>query len=41
MSSNVNLYVSRKLFFKGFPGGSEGKVSACNVGDPGLKEGVF
>ena len=23
----------------GFPGGSEGKVSACNVGDPGLIPG--
>ena len=23
-------------FWKGFPGGSEGKVSICNVGDPGL-----
>ena len=22
-----------------FPGGSEGKVSACNVGDPGLIPG--
>ena len=23
----------------GFPGGSEGKVSACNVGDPGSNPG--
>ena len=23
----------------GFPGGSEGKVSACDVGDPGLIPG--
>ena len=23
----------------GFPGGSEGKVSACNAGDPGLIPG--
>ena len=25
--------------FLGFPGGSEGKASACNVGDPGLIPG--
>ena len=24
----------------GFPGGSDGKVSACNVGDPGLIPGL-
>ena len=24
---------------KGFPGGSDGKVSACNAGDPGLIPG--
>ena len=24
----------------GFPGGSEGKESACNVGDPGLIPGL-
>ena len=24
----------------GFPGGSEGKESACNVGDPGLISGL-
>ena len=23
------------LIFLGFPGGSDGKASACNVGDPG------
>ena len=28
------LYVS-----VGFPGGSDGKASACNVGDPGLIPG--
>ena len=26
-------------FLKVFPGGSEGKASACNVGDPGLIPG--
>ena len=25
---------------KGFPGGSEGKASACNAGDPGLIPGM-
>ena len=25
-----------KYIFHGFPGGSDGKGSACNVGDPGL-----
>ena len=25
--------------FEGFPGGSEGKESACNAGDPGLIPG--
>ena len=24
----------------GFPGGSDGKASACNVGDPGLIPGL-
>ena len=24
------------MYILGFPGGSEGKASACNVGDPGL-----
>ena len=29
-------YLSR---FEDFPGGSDGKASACNVGDPGLIPG--
>ena len=29
-------YLSR---FEGFPGGSDGKASACNAGDPGLIPG--
>ena len=24
------------IIFRGFPGGSDGKESACNAGDPGL-----
>ena len=28
----MNLHI----VFQGFPGGSEGKASACNAGDPGL-----
>ena len=27
-------------FIKGFPGGSDGKASACNAGDPGLIPGL-
>ena len=33
LSSNLNGT------FMGFPGGSDGKVSACNVGDPGSISG--
>ena len=29
-----------KKYFKGFPGGSEVKASACNVGDSGLIPGL-
>ena len=28
------------MHFLGFPGGLEGKVSACNAGDPGLIPGL-
>ena len=28
------------VFFKGFPGGSDGKASACSAGDPGLIPGL-
>ena len=28
-----------EYLFMGFPGGSEGKASACNVGHPGLITG--
>ena len=27
-------------WFQGFPGGSDGKESACNAGDPGLIPGL-
>ena len=30
----INIYVSNSKFI-GFPGGSDGKEPACNVGDPG------
>ena len=43
---DLNIFVSvlqiRNFFFyssKGFPGGPDGKESACNVGDPGLIPG--
>ena len=32
-------YLMRVNFFKGFPGGSEGKSCACNAGHPGLITG--
>ena len=28
------------MFFQDFPGGSDGKASACNTGDPGLIPGL-
>ena len=34
MLTNAHINVS-----PGVPGGSDGKVSACNVGDPGAKPG--
>ena len=33
MDKDIQWTVNHKL---GFPGGSDGKVSACNAGDPGL-----
>ena len=30
----------RTIKYLGFPGGSEGKVSACNAGDLGLSPGL-
>ena len=34
-----NMSLWHKEYFKGFPGGSDGKASACNVGDLGLIPG--
>ena len=33
VSAQTNIFTDIALF--GFPGGSDGKASACNVGDPG------
>ena len=35
-----SLEASILLLFRGFPGGSDGKESACNAGDPGLIPGL-
>ena len=37
VSAQTNILTDIALF--GFPGGSDGKASACNVGDPGLIPG--
>ena len=43
-SVNTTVYFENKIivepFTKVFPGGSEGKVSACNAGDPGSIPGL-
>ena len=39
MSSSDNHIVYYLIFVKGLPGGSDGKKSACNVGDLGLIPG--
>ena len=33
---NIRSFISIPWVFGGFPGGSDGKESACNVEDPGL-----
>ena len=38
MTLSLNLVLVR-LYMKDFPGGSDGKASAYNVGDPGLIPG--
>ena len=38
LNFNSNLSIPRPIWE--FPGGSVGKESACNVGDPGLNLGV-
>ena len=35
MESQINSLETRIEKMQDFPGGSEGKASACNVGDPG------
>ena len=39
MENNVNVPQKIKIDL-GFPGGSDGKASACNVGDPGSIPGL-
>ena len=34
------IYVTCKPCHQGLPGGSDGKASACNVGDPGSIPGL-
>ena len=36
MFINLKRFLTPLTVFLGFPGGSDGKVSACNVGDLGL-----
>ena len=36
----TNISSASKLFYMGFPGGSDGKESACNAGDPGSVLGL-
>ena len=35
-----SIHLARNLLVKGFPGGSDGKESACNAGDLGLIPGL-
>ena len=35
-----SIHLARNLLVKGFPGGSDGKGSACNAGDLGLIPGL-
>ena len=36
----LSLFKALMSFLQGFPGGSDGKESACNSGDPGLIPGL-
>ena len=38
--SSILVYLEYTFLCMGFPGGSEGKASACNVGDPGSVPGL-
>ena len=40
MKEKKNFYIYFPIKVKGFPGGSEGKASVCNAGDPGLIPGL-
>ena len=36
----IFFFIRTPLISKGFPGGSDSKASACNVGDPGSIPGL-
>ena len=36
----INRFICPYFFYRGFPGGTDGKESACNTGDPGLIPGL-
>ena len=36
----ISFFLLHSTIYKGFPGGSDGKVSACNVGDLGSTPGL-
>ena len=40
LSKYINKYYNRVRSNLGFPGGSDGKVSACTAGDPGSFPGL-
>ena len=40
MGTNLHLVMKEKGFPDSFPGGSDGKESACNAGDLGLIPGL-
>ena len=37
--NHIFFYIFTFYYYQGFPGGSTGKASACNEGDPGLTPG--
>ena len=36
----ADFFIYHCIIFRGFPGGSDGKASACNAEDPGLIPGL-
>ena len=40
MAKGFKTYWGKEKILRSFPGGSAGKESACNVGDPGLVPGL-